>query len=37
MQVWGLGLGIGEALRKFNGWSLAVFSRNLDLILGLGV
>jgi hypothetical protein len=30
MQVWGLGLGIGEALRKFNGWFLAVCSRNFD-------
>jgi VWFA-related protein len=37
MQVWVPGLGIGEALRKFNGWFLAVFFRNLDLILGLGV
>jgi hypothetical protein len=34
MQVWGPGLGFGEALRKFNGWYLAAFFRNLDLILG---
>jgi hypothetical protein len=37
MQVWGPGRGIGVALRKFNGWFLAVFSRSLDLILDLGV
>jgi hypothetical protein len=32
MQLWGAGLGVGEALLKFNGWFPTVFSREKELL-----
>jgi hypothetical protein len=36
MQVWRPGLGIGEALRKFNGWILAVSLQEFGIALRVG-